>query len=222
MSGTHLTIEIEESVLGKNQEQADANRAKFKAAGTLAINLMSSPGSGKTALLEKTLERMAGRIPTAVIVGDVATDNDAKRLSGHGAQTVQITTGGYCHLDASMVQRALDSLSTDGLRLLIVENVGNLVCPAGFDLGEDFKIGLISVAEGEDKPAKYPSLFARVDAVVITKIDMAEIAEWNETAAYAALNSVAPDAPVFKTSSRTGDGLDAWCAWLEERIIAKR
>jgi len=215
-------IEIERAVLGKNQEAADRLRSRHLAARTLAINIMSSPGSGKTALVETTLERIKGRFRAAVIVGDLATDNDARRLSGHGAEVVQITTGGYCHLDAGMVTRALDDIDCSGLDLLIIENVGNLVCPASFDLGEDLRVGLLSVTEGEDKPVKYPSLFARVDSVVFSKMDIADVVGWDPVAGHAAIGSAAPNARVFELSARTGMGVDAWIDWIGERIAVKR
>ncbi|HEY3328953.1 MAG TPA: hydrogenase nickel incorporation protein HypB [Capsulimonadaceae bacterium] len=211
-------IAIEEAVQGKNQERADRNRQMFHDAGVLTINMMSSPGSGKTALLETTLARFEGRKKAAVIVGDLATDNDAQRLSGHGAEVVQITTGGYCHLDADMIARALSGIGLQGLDILIIENVGNLVCPATFDLGEDLKIGLVSTTEGEDKPLKYPSLFARVDAAVINKIDIGEIVGWDRAAAHFALGKAAPQAKLFELSARTGQGVDEWCTWLEGQM----
>jgi hydrogenase nickel incorporation protein HypB len=219
---THRTIEINESVLGKNQALADSLRAQFLDQNTVVINIMSSPGSGKTALLEATLTHLAHKIKCAVIVGDCATDNDARRLSGHGADVVQITTGGYCHLDASMVASALESIDTSGLQLLFIENVGNLVCPSGFDLGEDKRVVVISVTEGEDKPLKYPAIFSRADLIVVNKIDMAHAAGWDEVAAEEAIIKAAPDTPVLNLSARSGEGLHAWCNWLEELVGCKK
>ncbi len=215
-------VAIEKAVLGKNQAAADRLRLRYARSGTLVINIMSSPGSGKTALLEKTLASLEGKFHVAVVVGDLATDNDARRLSGHGAETVQVTTGGYCHLDAGMVSKAVDEIVGDSLDLLIIENVGNLVCPSAFDLGEDFRIGLLSVTEGEDKPVKYPSLFSRVEVVIISKTDIAEVVGWNREAAMTALASAAPRAEVFELSSRSGEGLSSWITWLSDRIAAKK
>jgi hydrogenase nickel incorporation protein HypB len=213
-------VKIEESVLGKNQETANGNRRLFRESGVLAVNMMSSPGSGKTALLEALLSRVAGRLPAAVIAGDCATDNDARRLSGRGAEIVQVMTGGYCHLDAEMISRALANIDLAQTRLLFIENVGNLVCPAGFDLGEELKVGVLSVTEGEDKPLKYPSLFARVDAVIINKIDIAQAAGWDRDTALEALRTAAPGATLFEVSARTGAGLDALLTWLEAHLPA--
>jgi hydrogenase nickel incorporation protein HypB len=215
-------VAIEKAVLGKNQAAADRLRKRYAGTKTLVINIMSSPGSGKTALLEKTLARLSGKYRTAVVVGDLATDNDARRLSGHGAEIVQVTTGGYCHLDAGMVAKAVGEIGTGDLDLLIIENVGNLVCPSAFDLGEDLRIGLLSVTEGEDKPVKYPSLFSRVEAVVVSKIDIAEVVGWNAADAKAALDTAAPQAVVFELSSRSGAGMDEWFSWLGQRIAEKK
>jgi hydrogenase nickel incorporation protein HypB len=215
-------VVIEKAVLGKNQAMADRLRSLNHKNRTLSVNIMSSPGSGKTALLEATLTALRDKVRAAVIVGDLATDNDARRLSGHGSQIVQITTGGYCHLDAGMVKKALDELQPGDLDLLIIENVGNLVCPAAFDLGEDLRVGLLSVTEGEDKPVKYPSLFGRVDAVVISKIDIAEVVGWDRKIAHAAIRSAAPLAKVFELSPRSGAGMEAWLEYLVEQIAAKK
>jgi hydrogenase nickel incorporation protein HypB len=217
---TPRIIKIEESILEKNQHSADENRKMLLENGVLAVNIMSSPGSGKTALLEAILTRIAGRLRGAVIAGDCATDNDARRLSGRGAQIVQIMTGGYCHLDANMVKEALDRIDLEKTDIVFIENVGNLVCPAGFDLGENIKVGVLSVTEGEDKPLKYPSLFARVNAVVINKIDIAQAADWDRTAALDALGAAAPGTTVFEVSARTGEGLGSILTWLEARIPA--
>jgi hydrogenase nickel incorporation protein HypB len=186
----------------------------------LAVNVMSSPGSGKTALLEALLSRVEGRLRAAVIAGDCATDNDARRLGGRGAEIVQIVTGGYCHLDAEMISQALAQIDLDSTRLLFIENVGNLVCPAGFDLGEELKIGVLSVTEGEDKPLKYPSLFARVHAVIVNKIDIAEAVGWDRDKALEVIKTAAPSARVFEVSARTGAGLSDLLSWLESQLPA--
>jgi hydrogenase nickel incorporation protein HypB len=207
-------VKIEESVLDRNQEYADRIRTCFFNRGLRSINVMSSPGSGKTALLERLLETYKGNYKVAIIVGDLATDNDARRLSGRGAEVVQITTGGYCHLDAKMIEQTLEGFDLDELDLLVIENVGNLVCPAAFDLGEDVRVALLSVTEGEDKPLKYPSLFSRADVVVINKIDIAEVVEWDRAAAMDALHQVAPTALIFELSAKTGEGVREFCEWI--------
>lgn len=209
------TVEIGEAVLGHNIELAAKNRRQFQEAGLRVVSVVSSPGSGKTALLERTLTDLQDRLPLGVIVGDLETDNDARRLRGKGAPVVQITTGGYCHLEASMVARAMEKLDLATLKLLFIENVGNLVCPAAYDLGEDSRVVLISVTEGEDKPLKYPTIFRNADAVVITKMDLAEAVGLDREALRSSLRHAAPQAQVFELSSRTGVGMDDWYAFLE-------
>ncbi len=209
------TVEIGEAVLGHNVELAANNRRRFQEAGLCVVSVVSSPGSGKTALLERTLTDLRGRIRIGVIVGDLETDNAARRLRGKGAPVVQITTGGYCHLEASMVERAVDKLVLAELQLLFIENVGNLVCPAAYDLGEECRIVLLSVTEGEDKPLKYPVIFRNADAVVVTKMDIAEAVGLDHEALGESLRRAAPTARVFEVSSRTGQGMDAWYGFLE-------
>ncbi len=209
------TVEIGESVLGHNAELAAKNRRRFHEAGLRVVSVVSSPGSGKTALLERTLSGLRDRIRIGVIVGDLETDNDARRLRGKGAPVVQITTGGYCHLEASMVERAVDKLDLAELQLLFIENVGNLVCPAAYDLGEECRVVLLSVTEGEDKPLKYPVIFRNADAVVVTKMDIAEAVGLDHEALGESLRQAAPTARVFEVSSRTGQGMDAWYGFLE-------
>jgi hydrogenase nickel incorporation protein HypB len=208
-------IEVHEAVLGKNDVLAARNRERFLELGILAINIMSSPGSGKTALLERTLTDLAATMPMAVIVGDVATANDAVRLGGKGGHVVQIMTHGYCHLDADMVSRALEAVPLEDLRLLFIENVGNLVCPASFDLGEARRVALLSVTEGEDKPLKYPTLFSTAHAVIINKMDLAEVVGFDGDAARASIRAVAPDAAIFELSARTGAGMELWYDFLK-------
>ena len=173
LPGMVRTAEMQVRLLDRNDRQAAENRATLKARGILALNFVSSPGSGKTALLERTLDALAGDVRCAVLVGDLETDNDARRLRRPGLPVAQITTGGTCHLDASMIARGLAALPLDGVRLLFIENVGNLVCPASFDLGENRRITLLSCAEGEDKPLKYPPIFTSAHAVLLNKIDIA-------------------------------------------------
>jgi hydrogenase nickel incorporation protein HypB len=181
------------------------------------LNVLSSPGSGKTTFLRETLKALGPKPGAAVIVGDLATDNDAKRLRETSAPVVQITTGTVCHLEAEMVARAAAQLNLEDVSLLIVENVGNLVCPAAYDLGEDLRVVLFSVTEGEDKPLKYPPMFQSADVVVISKIDLALACEWDRNAALSDLSQVAPKAHVFELSAKTGQGMDAWIDFLRTR-----
>jgi hydrogenase nickel incorporation protein HypB len=205
-------------ILEANQREAEQNRGYFRARGILALNVVSSPGSGKTTLLKKTLERIHPHIGCAVVVGDLQTDDDAEALRPSGAPVVQITTGTVCHLDARMVSAAVDTLPKDGVRLLFIENVGNLVCPASFDLGEAHRIVLLASTEGENKPLKYPPIFHGARAVVISKTDLAEPAGFDLERARQAISQVAPDAEIIELSSRSGEGLDEWTAFLERLL----
>ena len=204
------TVPVHQRLLAKNDRLAERNRGFLKAKGIFAINIVSSPGSGKTTLIAKTLELLAGTVPAAVIVGDLETANDAARLRDKGAPVVQVTTGNVCHLDAEMVACGLDALNLDGRRLLIIENVGNLVCPASYDLGEALRVVVISVTEGEDKPLKYPPIFRGAQLVVISKLDLAAATEFDLAAARQNIRAVAPDAAILELSARTGQGLPAW------------
>jgi len=210
-------VDVHQAILAANDRQAERNRGFFRALGILAVNLVSSPGSGKTELIRHTIDRLAGRLRVGVIVGDVATDNDAKRLRESGAPVVQITTGTLCHLDSGMIARAVGQLDTKALDLLVLENVGNLVCPAAFDLGEDLRVALLSVTEGEDKPLKYPPLFHSAHAVVLTKMDLAEPVGFARDLALTNLKRSSPAAQILEVSSRSGHGLTAWCDFLIER-----
>ena len=205
------TIDVQKPALALNQRHADQNRGWFRAKGLAAYNLLSSPGSGKTLLLERTLRALPG---SAAIVGDLQTENDAERLRATGAQAVQITTGATCHLDAHMVMHALEKIDCAGLRRLFIENVGNLVCPASYDLGEDRRVVLLSVAEGEDKPLKYPVVFRTADLVVVSKIDLAEAVGFDRDRALAHIRQAAPKARIVELSAKTGAGFDAWLEWL--------
>ena len=216
MSGPRLLV-IRQGVLSKNDRLAAALRERFAQAGVTAINLMSGPGAGKTRLLEETLRRLGARYRVAALVGDLATDNDARRLARSGAPVRQIETGDLCHLEAEMVERHLAGWDLAALDFLFIENVGNLVCPTGYDLGERGRAVLLSVTEGEDKPLKYPAAFLAADCVVVTKVDLAEAVEFDRAAADASIQSVHPGVPVIYTSARTGAGLDTWLAWLEGR-----
>ncbi len=207
------TIEVQIPALALNQRHADQNRGWFRAKGLTVLNLLSSPGSGKTALLERTLQKVPH---AAAIVGDLQTENDADRLRASGAQAIQITTGATCHLDAHMVMHALEKLDVEGLKTLFIENVGNLVCPASYDLGEDKRVVLLSTTEGEDKPLKYPVIFQNADLVLITKIDLAEAAGFDREKALASIRQAAPKATILEISSKTGEGMEAWTAWLAD------
>ncbi|HWX21034.1 MAG TPA: hydrogenase nickel incorporation protein HypB [Candidatus Binatia bacterium] len=208
------TVELRQAILAKNDRLAERNRGFFRARGLLVLNVLSSPGSGKTTFLKETLRTLGGQLKAGVIVGDLATDNDAQKLRESGAPVVQITTGTVCHLEAEMVTRAVKHLTLDGLDLLIIENVGNLVCPASYDLGEDLRVVLLAVTEGEDKPLKYPPMFQSADVVIISKIDLAEACMYNREAAMANLRRVAAKARVIETSAKTGKGMDAWRDFL--------
>ena len=203
------TLELHHNLLHRNDTLAAANRERFAAAGLLVLNVLSAPGAGKTALLER-LARQWSSGPVGVIVGDLATDNDARRLQAAGARAVQIQTGDLCHLEASLVGRAFDQLDTSGMALLLIENVGNLVCPAAYDLGEDLRLVLLAVSEGEDKPLKYPATFHGADAVVISKSDLAEAVDFAREQALANIQAVAPAARVLEVSARSGAGIE----WL--------
>ena len=205
------TLPVQKSALELNQRLADQNRGWFRAKGLKVFNLLSSPGSGKTALLERTLRDVPR---AAAIVGDLQTENDAVRLRASGAQAIQITTGATCHLDAHMVAHALDKLDVSGLATLFIENVGNLVCPASYDLGEAKRVVLLSVTEGEDKPLKYPVIFRNADLVLVTKTDLAAAVGFDREKALASIRQTAPRAQILEVSAKTGAGCDAWLAWL--------
>ncbi len=207
-------ITIERKVLARTDELAETNRALLHGKGIFSVNLVSSPGSGKTSILERTLESVRGRVAAAVIEGDVQTDLDAQRVARHHVPTVQIVTRGGCHLDAFLVQDALQKLSLDGIRLLIIENVGNLVCPANYDLGEDVKVVVVSTTEGDDKPLKYPEMFLRAGVMIINKMDLLPYAGIDLARLEKNAMSVNPRLRVFRTSCRTGEGLNSWCDWL--------
>jgi hydrogenase nickel incorporation protein HypB len=208
-------VDVTAALLRENDHQASHNRSHFDAAGVLAVNLMSSPGSGKTSLLEATIRALAGQLSVAVIEGDLETQNDARRIRAAGAQAVQITTGNACHLDAAMVHAALHSLDLRGVDILFVENVGNLVCPACFDLGQHRNVVLLSVTEGDDKPEKYPVMFRAADLLAITKMDLlAAVGDFEPAVAASHFRSLAKLDPVVGVSARTGGGMEEWIRWL--------
>jgi hydrogenase nickel incorporation protein HypB len=208
-------------VLGENDSIARRLRSDFRTHGTLVLNMISSPGAGKTALLEKTLEQVPTELRAAVLTGDIETDNDAVRLAQFGAPVRQITTGGSCHLDARMVERGLDELGQTGIDVLFIENVGNLVCPASFDLGETFKIVVLSVTEGDDKPLKYPATFVKADLLVLSKTDLLPHVPFDIARARENATRVHPGIDIIETSCTTGVGIDRWFQWIKNRMKTK-
>jgi len=209
---------LERKVLNENQRLAAELRERFARAGVLVVNLISSPGSGKTRLLERTLESLPDGVRVAVLTGDIQTDADATRLARFGFPVRQITTGGTCHLDAKMIDRHLEGWDLDALDILFIENVGNLVCPSSYDLGEEAKIVLLSVTEGEEKPLKYPSIFFKSKLILITKIDLLPYVPFDYALAAANARSVNADAEILGVSCQTDTGLHEWIVWLESKL----
>ncbi|NJK72207.1 MAG: hydrogenase nickel incorporation protein HypB [Synechococcaceae cyanobacterium SM2_3_60] len=221
----HQIVDLGINLLQANEHQAAHNRADFTAAGVTCLNLMSSPGAGKTALLEAVLPQLRDRYRLAIIEGDMTTELDAERLRRHGVPVIAINTGRACHLDAQMVQKGLQRLATDvapltEFDLVLVENVGNLVCPAEFAVGEHAKVALLSVTEGEDKPLKYPLMFQEADCLVITKADLLPYVGIDRERLSANLRQMNPKAPIFWLSAQTGEGLAAWLQWLEQTVVS--
>lgn len=217
MSVVPRLVQVRQQVLKRNDVAARALRARFLEAGTFVVSLVSSPGAGKTAFLEAVLTSLHGRYRVAALVGDLATDNDARRLARSGAPVKQIITGTVCHLEAEMVSDALQGWPGGGLDFLFIENVGNLVCPATFDLGESLRLVLFSVTEGEDKPLKYPAIFNTSDVAIVTKLDLAGAAEFDGEAARRNIRSVHPGMEVFELSAKSGEGMNHWLADLVSR-----
>jgi hydrogenase nickel incorporation protein HypB len=216
-------LQVKQGVLDKNDRLARDLRQRFTDAGTLAINIVSSPGSGKTTLLEATLRQLIERgHRVAALVGDLETDNDARRLAASGAPVRQIVTAGNCHLEAHMVETHLKGWNYADYDVLFIENVGNLVCPANYDLGEALRVVMLSVTEGEDKPLKYPPMFNSSDVAVITKADIAEAVEFDRDAAHANIHAVHPGIPILEVSAKTGLGMDAWLDFLVAKLQASR
>jgi hydrogenase nickel incorporation protein HypB len=213
-------ITIERKVLEKNDAIARQNRDLFVRNGIFAVNLVSSPGAGKTSLLERTIEHLRGTIPLAVIEGDVQTDLDAQRVARYGVPAVQIVTLGGCHLEANLIRDALASISLEGIKLLIIENVGNLVCPSNYDLGEAMKIVIASTTEGDDKPLKYPAMFRNASAIVINKIDLVPYVNADPAVLRRNALQINPSLRVFETSCTTGKGIAEWCQWLQSNTRA--
>ncbi len=215
-------LDLNRSLLEKNDRLAEQNRGFFRAKKLLVLNVVSSPGSGKTTFIRETAVRLAGKLRVGVIVGDLATDNDAARLRTAGIPVMQITTGTVCHLDADMVSKAAAQLNLDKLDVLVIENVGNLVCPADYDLGEDLRVVLLSVTEGEDKPLKYPPMFHSAQVAVVTKSDMAAAAGFNRDLALLNLKRTSHHAEVFELSAKTGEGMNGWLDFLVKRLTNGR
>jgi len=219
MSGEPRLVEVRKNVLKQNDIVARALRERFRKAGVLVASLVSSPGSGKTAFLEKTLTFLQSQYKVAALVGDLATDNDAARLACSKAPVKQIITGTVCHLEAAMVQNALEGWDLNELDFLFIENVGNLVCPSSYDLGEALRFVLLSVTEGEDKPLKYPTIFNSADVAIITKSDLAEAVQFNEAAARINIQAVRPGMEVFKLSAKSGKGMNNFLEFLGRKHI---
>lgn len=215
-----LTVNLNRSLMEKNDRLAERNRGFFCAKKLLVLNVVSSPGSGKTTFIRETAARLAGKLRVGVIVGDLATDNDAAQLRTAGIPVVQITTGTVCHLDADMVSKAAAQLDLDQLDVLVIENVGNLVCPADYDLGEDLRVVLLSTTEGEDKPLKYPPMFHSANVAIVTKSDLAAAAGFNREQTLANLKRVSHHAQVFELSAKTGERMKAWLDFLVKQRAA--
>ena len=218
---TQQVITIERKVLAKNDQVAAENRAAFAAHHLFVINIVSSPGAGKTSLLERTLETIKGSLRLGVVEGDVPTDLDARRVARYGVPAVQIVTHGGCHLEAKLVQDAIATLDLAALDLVVIENVGNLVCPANYDLGEAMKVVVVSTTEGDDKPLKYPAMFRNASVLVINKIDLVPYLDADPDVLEHNARQINPALTVFRTSCRSGEGIDAWCAWLGTQVTPR-
>lgn len=211
-------INIKEEILSENKGLADKLRRRLKERGVFLVNLMSSPGSGKTSLIVRSLQELGSQFRMAVIEGDVDSAVDAERVAREGVQAVQIKTGGSCHLSAAMVEKGLGALSLDSFDLLFLENIGNLICPAGSDTGANLDVALVSIPEGDDKPLKYPLIFRTAHVFVVNKTDVREHFDFDVETFRARVRRLNPEAPVFEVSCKTGAGIDRWCAWLRERL----
>jgi len=216
-------VNIVESLLVSNDEAAGVNREWLENAGVLAINLMSSPGAGKTSLILRTIAALGERARIGVIEGDIAGSIDTEKvLAGGAGDAIQINTGGNCHLEANMVHRALDDLDLTTFDILVIENVGNLVCPTHWALGEHLKLCLVGAAEGHDKPIKYPEMFAKSDVIVLNKIDLIDFVDFDRSIFYESIGALNPGVPIFEVSCRTGEGIEAWADWLDEQLVQFR
>lgn len=217
-----MRVDIGQRVLAANEELAAANRELFACHGVFVLDLMASPGAGKTSTILATIDALRDRYAIAVIEGDIASKVDAEKVRAHGIPAVQINTGGACHLESAMIARAADTLDLDALDLVIIENVGNLVCPTDFDLGEHAKVMILSVPEGHDKPYKYPNIFQVSEAVILNKYDTLGVFNFDEAEFRSVVTSLNPTAPVFPMSATTGEGVGAWAEWLAARIEAAK
>ncbi|MBD3348781.1 MAG: hydrogenase nickel incorporation protein HypB [Candidatus Eisenbacteria bacterium] len=215
-------VDVKKKILSENDRMAAENRARFGEAGVLVLNLISSPGSGKTTLLEGTLDRLAGQVRVLVIEGDVSTDRDIERVKAHGAGGVQINTGGGCHLSAKMVAGVMPELDLDEADVVFIENVGNLICPSTYDLGEDAKVVLLSTTEGDDKPMKYPAIFHESSVAVINKIDLVEYLPYDPARAEKEIGVLNESCDVLRLSALKGEGMDEWIEWILRRLEEKR
>jgi len=213
-----MEIKVLKDILGANEAIAARNRDRLDRDGVLTVNIMSSPGAGKTSLVLRTIDQLKSEIKVAVIEGDAASSVDADKVSRQGVPVVQINTDGGCHLDANMIENALNDLSLDGIDLLLIENVGNLICPAGFALGEQKKVMLLSTPEGDDKPYKYPLMFTEADVVLVNKVDLLPYLDFNADAFNKAVIGLNPDVKIFPISCKTDEGLEAWFSWLKNEI----
>ncbi|MDI6842791.1 MAG: hydrogenase nickel incorporation protein HypB [Anaerosomatales bacterium] len=217
-----MRIDIAKDVLEHNDALAQENRRRFAEAGVFVVDLMASPGAGKTTTILATIGALRDRYRIAVIEGDIASRVDAEKIAEHGIPAVQINTGGACHLESAMIRRAIDQLDLDELDLVIVENVGNLVCPTEFDLGEHAKVMILSVPEGHDKPYKYPGIFEISEAVILNKYDTRSVFDFDEEEFRSVVGRLNPRAPIFPMSAKSGEGVQAWADWLSERIEAAK
>lgn len=213
-------IDMKQPILDKNDAIASELRARFAEAGVFVLDLLASPGSGKTSTILATIDALRDEFNIAVIEGDIASSVDAEKIKAQGTAAVQINTGGACHLESAMIRRAVDVLDLDRLDLIIIENVGNLICPTDFDLGENAKVMILSVPEGHDKPLKYPGVFQVSDAVILNKADTMPVFDFDEEEFVSSVKQLNPRVPIFKISATKGDGVDAWTAWLADRIRA--
>jgi hydrogenase nickel incorporation protein HypB len=217
-----VKIDLSKPILDRNERFAAENRELFNAHGVFVLDLLASPGAGKTSTILATIEVLRDRYRIAVIEGDIASDVDAQKIKAQGVPAVQINTGGACHLESDMIRRAVDALEIEEVDLLIVENVGNLVCPTDFDLGENAKVMILSVPEGHDKPYKYPNIFARAEAVILNKYDTMGVFDFDEGEFREAVRRLNPTVPVFPMAATKGQGVDAWISWLTDRIEEQR
>ena len=217
-----MQIKVMTNILDQNDQLAAEVNDRLSAAGIFVINLLGSPGCGKTSLLESTIAELKGELSMAVIEGDLFTAKDAERIEQHGVPVIQINTGGGCHLDANMVNSVLNDLDLEKLDLIVIENVGNLVCPAEFNIGEDVKVTVLSITEGEDKPLKYPLIFKQASAVILNKVDLLPYTSFDMQAAIKDITSISPDTVLLQASCRTGEGLSQWYDWLKQQVKMKQ